>query len=214
MKATSHVQPFGFERYFSAHEGGCVAESGNLSQQVTLLQGEIMHLKAEIASREAMARQQGFEAGLTQARGEQQQALLHAADALNACLENVDQVIDEERRRMVADAAELAMAIADHLAAIAIARDPLRPVSDLVARVFEEVSGQHTLTIRVASDQAASLKELLTTSMARWDRRLVVMADDQLRSGDARIEWSGGEAVLDADGRRKAILSAIEEALR
>lgn len=213
MKAAGRVQPFGFDRDFSVVDGIMMNDAESLARRVGGLESELAQLKSEIGHREELARQQGFEAGLEQARNEQQQALLHALDAINACLENAGDALARERQRIMAEAADVALAAADHLAAVAIDRNAAVTVERVIGEVLDQVSAQTVVSIRVAPSLAGPLAERLAGTVPANGVQTTVAGDAAVPPGDARIEWSDGSLSLDAAQRRLAVVAALDGAL-
>ena len=208
MDASFHIRPFAFERVFA------VAASVDQGLRYEELQARLAVLDAETActraDRDALlaqARAEAFEAGFAQARAERETALLAAIDALQASLEAVDTQIADIAVRVTADATEIALAAADHLAARALAAKPGAAIDEAIGRVLAQVARGTELQVRVHPEFVEEIQRLVGERQTK-DRRqlsLQIIADETLAEGDARIGWDGGSLALDAAARAQAI---------
>ncbi len=208
MDAGFHIRPFAFDRVFS---GVATADQGvpteDLQARVIVLEDEAARAVAE---RDA-AVAQAFEAGLAEARAERETALLAAVDALQASLEAVDARIADMTTQVTADATEIALSAADHLAARALATEPGAAIHEAIGRVLGQVARGTDLRVRVHPDFVREIERLIGERQA-GDRRqlgLHVTGDATLAPGDACIAWDAGGLTLDAAGRRAAILEEL-----
>ena len=90
MHAHVHVERFGFDRIFAVPPGRGAPIGPDAALEVATLRAELALLRSEQESALALARAQGYEAGLAQARTEREVALLSAVDALQAGIEGID----------------------------------------------------------------------------------------------------------------------------
>jgi flagellar assembly protein FliH len=212
MDASFHVRPFAFDRVFTVvAEAGEQPSTGDLRMQVAGLEFEVEQLRRAHAAELAQARQDGFEAGLASARAERDTALLSAVDALQAGLETVDQEVDEVARRMQADAAQVALAAAELIAARALEADPSGAIDAAIGRVLRQVARGTELVVHVHPSLAGEVERVIAVRQAGDRRRLhlQVAADESVTRGDARIEWDQGGLVLDAAGRAQAVRAEL-----
>src|ERR1041384_4234433 len=94
------VERFAFDRIFStpAHEGAAI-RSGDMLLEISTLRAELALLRSDVDAQLALARAQGFDAGLAQARAERDVALLSAVDALHAGIEALDERLEDGSKR-------------------------------------------------------------------------------------------------------------------
>lgn len=208
MDASFHIRPFAFDRVFS---GVAATDQSlryeDLQARVLVLEDEAAHAAAQRDAAVAHA----FEEGLAEARADRETALLAAVDALQASLEAVDARIADMTTQVTADAAEIALAAADHLAARALAAEPGAAIDDAIGRVLGQVARGTELRVRVHPEFVREIERLIGERQA-GDRRqleLHVVADATLAEGDACIAWDAGGLKLDAAGRRAAILAEL-----
>lgn len=216
MNAPFRIRPFGFDQVF---DGGA-APLGDVDMATLRLR--VMALEAALAvsgddrhrALEA-ARAAGFEAGLAQANGDRQDALLAAADALHAAIENVDAELRTIADDAAREAAEVAVLAAGLLAARMIEQAPAAAVDEAIGRVLRQVSRGQEIRVAVNPMLVAELDRLVAVRQADDCRRLAVsvVADATLSFGDAHIHWDQGGVVLDAAARRKAVEEAMAPVL-
>ena len=214
MASAFIAEPYGFDRVFA----GGVAEPANanvsdadLALRLAALERELDHCRQSQAAELAMARVDGFNAGLTQARTEREAAMLAAVDALHAGIESLDARFEETAAGLAADAAEVALAAADMLAARALAAAPCAAVDDAIGRVLRQVPRGQELQIRVHPTLVEEMERLVVVRQSQDRRRLnlSVCGDDGLAIGDALIVWDEGGLTLDAAARRAALLEEL-----
>lgn len=212
MDTSCHITPFAFDRVFATPKGAAAAASEtDLMETIIVLRAEIDLLKAQLETATAVARADGFEGGLAQARGETAAAMLAATDALHASIEAVEQEFEAIEQRTSRAAADVALAAAEGLAARAVATDPALAIDEAIGRVLTQVARGTELHIRVHPDLVEPTEALIATRQSRDRRRLAltVIADPSLAVGDALIAWEQGGLTLDAAARRAAILAEL-----
>jgi flagellar assembly protein FliH len=216
MNLHSSVERFAFDRIFAMHPSDPTVNVGDLEIEIAALKAEIALLKSEHREELARARLDGFEAGLSQARGEREVALLSAVDALHAGIEVIDAQFTEVSERVTGEATEVALAAADLLAGRAIEAAPSAAIDAAIGRVLGQVARGTELLIRVHPDLVGDIEEkiVLRQSQDRRKLNLFVAADAALALGDAMIGWEEGGLALNAAARREAIASELETLLR
>lgn len=211
-----NVERFAFDRIFStpASEGATVP-SGDMLLEISALRAELALLRSDVDAQLALARAQGFEAGLAQARAEREVALLSAVDALHAGIESLDERFEDVSRRVTGEAAEIALAAADMIAGRAIDAAPAEAIDAAIGRALGQVARGTELEIRVHPDLIEAIEARIADRQSR-DRRklnLNVVGDVTVAIGDALIGWEQGGLALDATARRQAVLDELETLL-
>jgi len=212
MDAAFHIKPFAFDRVFAAPPPRPRQMSLlDLELEVESLRTELETLRSDRDQELARARADGFEAGLYQARTEREAALLAATDALHAAIEAADADIEKAVGRLTQDAAEVALAAADLMAARALEHAPEQAIDEALSRVLEQVGRNPTLLIKVHPDIAEEMKRLVELRVSRERRRmtLTVIADASLSRGDTLILWDEGGLALTAEARRAVVLEEL-----
>lgn len=211
-----NVERFAFDRIFStpASEGATVP-SGDMLLEISTLRAELALLRSDVDAQLALARAQGFEAGLAQARAERDVALLSAVDALHAGIESLDERFEDVSRRVTGEAAEIALAAADMIAGRAIDAAPAEAIDAAIGRALSQVARGTELEIRVHPDLIEAIEARIADRQSQ-DRRklnLNVVGDVTVAIGDALIGWEQGGLALDATARRQAVLDELETLL-
>ncbi len=208
------VERFAFDRIFTVASGDS-APTGDSLLELAALRVEMAALKAEQGAQVALARAQGFDAGLAQARAEREVALLSAVDALQAGIETLDERFADVTRRVTSDAAEIALAAADMIAGRALETAPGDAIDAAIGRVLAQVARGTELEIRVHPDIIDAVEARIAERQSR-DRRklsLTVIGDVTLAPGDALIGWEQGGLALDAAARRRAVEAELHSLL-
>nr|WP_294815773.1 FliH/SctL family protein [uncultured Sphingomonas sp.] len=211
-----NVERFAFDRIFStpASESATVP-SGDMLLEISALRAELALLRSDVNAQIALARAEGFEAGLAQARAERDVALLSAVDALHAGIESLDERFEDVSRRVTGEAAEIALAAADMIAGRAIDAAPVETIDAAIGRALSQVARGTELEIRVHPDLIEAIEARIADRQSR-DRRklnLNVVGDVTITVGDAMIGWEQGGLALDATARRQAVLDELETLL-
>ena len=211
-----NVERFAFDRIFStpASESATVP-SGDMLLEISALRAELALLRSDVDAQLALARAQGFDAGLAQARAERDVALLSAVDALHAGIESLDERFEDVSRRVTGEAAEIALAAADMIAGRAIDAAPVETIDAAIGRALSQVARGTELEIRVHPDLIEAIEARIADRQSR-DRRklnLNVVGDVTITVGDAMIGWEQGGLALDATARRQAVLDELETLL-
>jgi flagellar assembly protein FliH len=210
------VERFAFDRIFTTPTSdGATVPSGDMLLEISALRAELALLRSDVEAKIALARAQGFDAGLAQARAERDVALLSAVDALHAGIESLDERFDDVSRRVTGEAAEIALAAADMIAGRAIDAAPAETIDAAIGRALSQVARGTELEIRVHPDLIEEIEARIADRQSK-DRRklnLTVVGDVTLAVGDALIGWEQGGLALDANARRKAVLEELETLL-
>ncbi|WP_010219695.1 FliH/SctL family protein [Sphingomonas sp. PAMC 26621] len=209
MDMSFSAKPFAFDRVFMLPKAG--EGERDQSPEMIVLRDELELLRMQLETGIAVARADGFEAGLVQARGETAAALLVATDALHVSIEAVEDEYAAIEQRLSKAAADLAMAAAEGLAAQALALDPTCAIDQAIGRVLLQVARGQELQIYVHPALIEQMEALIATRQGRDRRRLSLslLPDPALAVGDALISWDQGGLALDAAARHAAILAEL-----
>jgi flagellar assembly protein FliH len=214
MASASKIRPFAFERVFAqpSPSGGDKPDPLLLQTELETLRAKLDRLELERDMALAQARTDGFEAGLVQARTDREAAMLAAIDALQAGIEQIAEEVDDAVAKTTAEAAELALAAADHLAGRAIARAPAETIDAALGRVLEQLGRNPRLQIRVHPSLVEEMEGLIAARQAGDRRRMYihVAGDDTIAVGDTLISWDEGGLRLDIEARRRALREELE----
>lgn len=211
MDASFHTRPFTFDRIFPIAEAEVPQTAADMALRIATLHAELEAVRAGNVAAIALARAEGFEAGLTSARADRDTALLSAIDALQASMEDMDAVQADALARLGREAALTAVAAADIMAAKALELAPVEAIDDAIGRVLLQIARGQEVIIRVHPDLVSDVETRVAERQGK-DRRklnLLVAADPALAMGDARLIWDTGGLELDADARRSAVLAEI-----
>jgi flagellar assembly protein FliH len=216
-----HVKPFGFDRVFhvaGSEPAAAEPDTANARPDAATLQARIAALQDELAALHAthhealaQARTDGFNAGLDQARREREAAILSAADAIHAAVEQIDLRLDAAIGAMTRDAAALALAAGETLAAHAVALAPGRAIDEALDRVLHQVARGTQLTVKVHPDLLAEVEARIGVRIRNERRKLSITAlgDAAVPMGDAQIQWDEGGVSLDRAAREAAVRAEL-----
>jgi flagellar assembly protein FliH len=167
--------------------------------------------RVAIEAAEAKGYARGYEIGRREATAESERRLETALGAIGAGLGNVLAELDRRDAAVEADALAFFKALAEKLAAQALAAYPLAAIADAAEEAFRHLRGVPHLAVRV-SDSLVEQVDALTRKMARergYDGRIIILGDEEIAPGDARIEWADGGIVRE----RKDIEAALSAVL-
>ncbi len=213
MDAAFHIRPFAFDRVFetavplrTAH-----AEPEDLQLMIATLEAELALARADCDHHVAVARADGFDAGLAQAQSDRDTALLAAVDALHATIETVEAELESVAQEATREAASVAIVAAEMLAGRALVEYPGGAIDAAIGRALQQVARGQEIAVAVAPDLVPEIERLVAIRQ-NGDRRrlaLTVHADAALAIGDAHIHWERGGVVLDATSRVAAVEAAL-----
>ena len=158
---------------------------------------------------EAQAHRKGFAAGLAQAQAEADQRIAAALSVIAESVSRLDRSLVGIEARLETEAVEVAVAVAAKLAPELIAREPFAEISALANECFHQLVTTPHIVVRIGPEIYDDAKDRLE-EIARapgFEGRLVVLSDDELKTGDCRIEWADGGVIRD----QAATLSAIDD---
>lgn len=209
------VQPFAFDRVFPLGSPGCGQTADEMRLELEQLRIENERLKRDAAHAADAIRAAAFEEAATALRAERDEALLHAVDALQAGLEQLEEQFAETELRLAREAGALAVAAADYIAGRALELTPTLTIDAAISRALRQVSRGVPIHVRVHPDLVEPMEAVVAARQQR-DRRqleLVVVGDAALVLGDARIDWDRGGLQLSAEARREAVAQEVDQLL-
>ena len=163
----------------------------------------------KIASAEARAYRNGYEAGQREAKAESDRRAALALEEIGIGIKAIEARFGGIETRMETEAVDVAVAVARKLCSELILREPLGEITGLVSNCFSHLVSTPHLVVRVND----SLYEVARDRVERlakqngFEGRLVILAEPEIDSGDCRIEWADGGVVLE----RAAIDAKINE---
>jgi flagellar assembly protein FliH len=171
---------------------------------ITVVEAERRRVDAE-----SVAYRNGFAAGQAQAQGEANERTAAALAVIADGLSRIERALTGIEMRLETEAVEVAVAVGEKLAAELIAREPFAEISALAAQCFRQLVGTPHVAVRIGPDIYDEAKHKLEeiARMHGFEGRLSVLADDNLLTGDCRIEWADGGV----DRDRAAASAAIED---
>lgn len=161
------------------------------------------------------AEQRGYRNGLAAGRTESAGALAKALGAIAANLEKLARSTRAVEARLEAEAVDVAVSVAEKLAAELIRREPFAEIAALAADCFRHLVGVPHVVVRVGPDVFEEARTRLDEIAAScgFGGRIAVLAEPELAAGDCRIEWADGGAARDREAVRAAIAEAVERYL-
>jgi flagellar assembly protein FliH len=153
----------------------------------------------------------GYETGLQTARNEIQAAAAQALDGINGELQQIAERHAQAILEIQADAANLAMAIANKLAPALMRQQPLEEVRELIADCLSQMNTEPRIVVRVAEALVDELNDSIDDVAAQsgFAGKLVLIGEPALRDADCRIEWADGGSERDL----AVLMSQVEQAV-
>ncbi len=214
MQHDHHTSPYKFDRIFepNGRDGtGRRATDRDMDLHILSLQSELAQMQADRDEALALARGDGFAAGLAQARAETAEGVRIAAAALVTRLDRLVENFADTEARMAATAAEVVLVAAKLIAAEAITRAPAVPVDAAIGRVLEQIGYRESLQVHVHPQLLAPLGVLVAARQSDGQRQLplTLHGDANLMPGDTHIMWDKGGLSLDRAARVAAVAVAL-----
>ena len=163
----------------------------------------------KVASAEARAYRDGFDAAQREAKVESDRRAALALEEIGIALRGIATRFSGIETRMETEAVDVAVAVARKLCSELLAGEPLAEVMALVGDCFSHLVSTPHLVVRINDalyDEARERIERMA-KQSGFEGRLVILAEPEIDSGDCRIEWADGGVVLE----RAAIEAKIDE---
>jgi flagellar assembly protein FliH len=163
----------------------------------------------KIASAEARAYREGYDAALHEAKVESDRRAALALEEIGIAIQGIAARFSGVEARMETEAVDVAVAVARKLCSALIAHEPLGEVTALVSDCFSQLVSTPHLVVRINDSlyEAAHGRIERLAKQSGFEGRLVILAEPEIETGDCRIEWADGGVVLE----RAAIEAKINE---
>ena len=168
--------------------------------------------RGEIEATRQSALAEGHAAGLAEAAKSAQvltaDALARIAESLATLLATQDAATMDAQRRALAATQMIIAKLVPGLAA----KDPLTEVEAFATKCLHEAIDEPRVVLRVAQEIYEPLRERLDAlaQAAGYAGRIVLLADDAIAPGDARVEWADGGAERNLAGQCAEVNELLE----
>lgn len=162
-----------------------------------------------IASAEARAYRDGYEAAQREAKTESDRRAALALEEIGIAIKGIASRFSGIEARMETEAVDVAVAVARKLCGELIAAQPLGEITALVSDCFSHLVSTPHLVVRINDALYEAAREQIErqATQSGFEGRLVILAEPGIATGDCRIEWADGGVVLE----RAAIEAKINE---
>ena len=166
-------------------------------------------LAQKIASIEARAYSDGYDAAQREARAESDRRAALALEEIGIAIQAIALRFSGIETRMETEAVDVAVAVARKLCSALIAAEPLGEVTGLVGDCFSQLVSTPHLVIRINDTLYEAARDQIErlAKQSGFEGRLVILAEPEIETGDCKIEWADGGVVLE----RTAIEARIDE---
>ena len=163
----------------------------------------------KIASAEARAYRDGFDAAQREAKAESDRRSALALEEIGIAVQAIAKRFSGIETRMETEAVDVAVAVARKLCSTLIAAEPLGEITGLVKDCFSHLVSTPHLVVRINDSLYEAAHEHIERMAKRsgFEGRLVILAEPEIETGDCKIEWADGGVVLE----RTAIEARIDE---
>ena len=163
----------------------------------------------KIASAEARAYRDGFDAAQREAKAESDRRAALALEEIGIGFKTIATGFSGIETRMETEAVDVAVAVARKLCDALMASEPLGEITALVSDCFSHLVSTPHLVVRINASLYEAARERIErlAKQSGFAGRLVILAEPEIDTGDCRIEWADGGVVLE----RAAIEVKINE---
>jgi flagellar assembly protein FliH len=163
----------------------------------------------QVASAEARAYRDGYEAAQREAKAESDRRTALALEEIGITIKGIATRFSGIETRMETEAVDVAVAVARKLCNELISGQPLAEITALVSDCFSHLVSTPHLVVRINDSLYEAAREKIERQAAQsgFEGRLVILAEPEIATGDCRIEWADGGVVLE----RSAIEFKINE---
>ena len=177
------------------------------------------HSEEALEAARAQAHAEGHAAGLAEGRqaaeAEAEQALTAALDRLAAGLETL--VAGEAKAREARDreTLDLCVGLLRRLFPALARKHGQSEIEQVFQDALERLRDEPRVVVRCADRHLDGLKERVDGLAARlgFEGRVVLLADETMQPGDARVEWADGGVERDSERLWQDVERAVERAL-
>ncbi len=177
---------------------------GTASMPRTLSEDDLDAIRAEGYA-------QGYNAGQGDALAKAEQDCAAKLDAIGNSVSAALGQLAEERRKLAAEAGELAMMISRRLVPFLMKQHPSAEIEGLLADALTHLSDTPHLVIRINEgwlEQISPRLEQIAQNRG-FAGRLIVLAEPDVEIGDCRIEWADGGITRNAAAVGREIEATI-----
>jgi flagellar assembly protein FliH len=163
----------------------------------------------KIASAEARAYRDGFDAAQREAKAESDRRAALALEEIGIALKTIATRYSGIETRMETEAVDVAVAVARKLCNALVSSEPLGEITGLVRDCFSHLVSTPHLVVRINASLYETARERIErlAKQSGFAGQLVILAEPEIETGDCRIEWADGGVVLE----RAAIEAKISE---
>jgi flagellar assembly protein FliH len=163
----------------------------------------------KIASAEARAYRDGYEAGQREASAESDRRSALALEEIGIGIQGIASRFSGIETRMETEAVDVAVAVARKLCGALVSGEPLAEITGLVRDCFSHLVSAPHLVLRINDSLYDAARERIErlAKQSGFEGRLVILAEPEIETGDCRIEWADGGVVRE----RAAIDAKINE---
>ena len=153
----------------------------------------------KIATAEARAYRDGFDAAKREAKAESDRRAALALEEIGIAIQAIATRFSGIETRMETEAVDVAVAVARKLCSELIASEPMGEITSLVAECFSHLVSTPHLVVRINDSLYEGARERIEKLAAQsgFQGRLVILAEPDIETGDCRIEWADGGVVLE-----------------
>jgi flagellar assembly protein FliH len=153
----------------------------------------------KIASAEARAYRDGFDAAQREAKAESDRRAALALEEIKISMQGIAARFSALETRMETEAVDVAIAVARKLCGELIAAEPFGEIIALVKDCFSHLVSTPHLVVRINEELYDGARERFErlAKQSGFEGRLVILAEPEIATGDCRIEWADGGVVLE-----------------
>ena len=168
-----------------------------------------LEIAQKIASAEAHAYRDGYDAGQREAKAESDPRTALALEEIGIGIQAIKARFSGIETRMETEAVDVAVAVARKLCSELISGEPLGEITALVSDCFSHLVSTPHLVVRINDSLYEPARDRIErlSKQSGFAGRLVILAEPEIESGDCKIEWADGGVVLE----RAAIEAKIDE---
>ena len=147
-----------------------------------------VEMAQKIATAEAKAYRDGYDAGQREAKAESDRRLALALEEIKIAMQDIAARLGGVELRMETEAVDVAVAVARKLSSQLIAAEPLGEVAGLVSECFSHLVATPHLVVRVNDQLYEAARERIErlAKPSGFQGRLVILAEPEIPTGAAK----------------------------
>ncbi len=139
-------------------------------------------------------KKEAYTEGLTGVQAQMAQQSAQILGQISESMVKVISTLDADVKTIRADAANLALVVAERLSATLLAREPQAEIVALIEKCLESLPSEPHIVVRVSENAGEEVRQSIADAAAQkgFNGKILVVTEPGLQAADCRVEWADG----------------------